>query len=66
MTVEPKREEFWMALLVISASLFTGAAFASAAARSPGHAPELEWCGGVMLVGGLGLLGAMLPHVGYM
>jgi hypothetical protein len=54
-----------MALLVISMSLVAGTAFASAAVRLPAYAPQLEWCGGVMLAGGLGLLGAMLPHVGY-
>jgi hypothetical protein len=55
-----------MAFLVISASLLAGTALASAAARSPAHAPQLEFCGGWMLAGGLGLLGAMLPHVGYL
>jgi hypothetical protein len=52
-----------MALLMISASLLGGTAFACAAARSPTYAPQLEWCGGMMLAGGLGLLGSMLPHV---
>ena len=55
-----------MALFWISVGLLSGTAFASAAARYPLLAPQLEFCGGAMFAGGLGLLGSMLPHVGHL
>lgn len=43
------------------ASLVLGATTAVAAERYPGHVETLETLAGVLLIGGLGLIGAGLP-----
>jgi hypothetical protein len=45
------------------ASLVLGTATAVAAERYPGHVEALETAAGVLLIGGLGLIGAGLPVV---
>jgi hypothetical protein len=42
-------------------SLVLGATIAVGAERYPGHAAAMETVAGVLLVGGLGLIGAGLP-----
>ncbi|SEF13472.1 hypothetical protein SAMN05444161_8938 [Rhizobiales bacterium GAS191] len=51
-----------MTVAVILTSLLLGTAFACAAAHVPARAAALEWYGGVLLIGGLGLLGSALPR----
>jgi len=50
-----------MLTLLILTSLVLGAGLAGAASRVPSHAVTLERWGGSLLVGGLALLGALLP-----
>ena len=54
-----------MPVLAISVTLLSGTAFAVLAARSSAYRSQLEWGSGGMLALGFGLLGSMLPHVGY-
>ncbi len=51
-----------MLYLTILATLLAGAAVSGAARLSPRRSAQFETCGGVLLVGGLILLGAALPH----
>ncbi|SDR35638.1 hypothetical protein SAMN05444161_3097 [Rhizobiales bacterium GAS191] len=55
-------EELLMAVAAILTSLFLGTGFACAAVHMPARAAALEWYGGVLLIGGLGLLGSALPR----
>jgi hypothetical protein len=50
-----------MLTVLILTTLTLGAALAGAASRVPSHAIALERWGGTLLVGGLALLGAVLP-----
>jgi hypothetical protein len=50
-----------MLTALILTSLVLGTALAGAASRVPSHAVALERWGGTLLVGGLVLLGAVLP-----
>lgn len=52
-----------MAPIVTLTLLLLGTALACAAAKLPQRAVELEWCGGLLLTAGLGLLGASLPEL---
>jgi hypothetical protein len=50
-----------MLAALILTSLALGASLAGAASHVPSHAVALERWGGTLLVGSLGLLGAVLP-----
>jgi len=56
-----KGEEAPMLAATIIAILAVAVSFARAATRLTAYAATLEWCGGVLLISGLGLLGAALP-----